>query len=115
MTPWDQVRRESLEMPAARRPGSPLPWLLLAVSIALTITVLIVGRNRLAEEKDRTFTALKANDELNLRLKASQKELEKAKDACGDSNDKGDAAKRIVQLELEKRRLQDELARSRKK
>ncbi len=105
-------------MPAVgyRRPASPLPWLLLAVSITLTITVLVVGRNRLMEEKERTWTSLKANDDLNQKLKAAQKELEKSKESCeqGDANS-GDVAKRLVQLELEKRRLQDELARARKK
>jgi|JI10StandDraft_1071094.scaffolds.fasta_scaffold25480_7 hypothetical protein len=117
-SPWEDVRRESLEMPAVgyRRPASPLPWLLLAVSITLTITVLVVGRNRLMEEKERTWTSLKANDDLNQKLKAAQKELEKSKESCeqGDANS-GDVAKRLVQLELEKRRLQDELARARKK
>lgn len=117
-SPWEDVRRESLEMPAVgyRRPASPLPWLLLAVSITLTITVLVVGRNRLMEEKERTWTSLKANDDLNQKLKAAQKELEKSKESCeqGDANS-GDVAKRLVQLELDKRRLQDELAKARKK
>lgn len=105
-------------MPAVgyRRSASPLPWLLLAVSITLTVTVLVVGRNRLIEEKERTWTSLKANDDLNQKLKATQKELEKAKEACeqGDTGD-GEAARRIVQLEMQNRRLQDELAKARKR
>jgi hypothetical protein len=117
-SPWEEVRRESLEMPAVgyRRSASPLPWLLLAVSITLTVTVLVVGRNRLIEEKERTWTSLKANDDLNQKLKATQKELEKAKEACeqGDTGD-GEAARRIVQLEMQNRRLQDELAKARKR
>lgn len=116
-SPWDEVRRESMELPAVGyRKGSPLPWLLLTISITLTVTVLIVGRNRLKEEQERTWTSLKANDELNQKLKAAQKELEKAQESCGEGDEaSGDTAKRIVQLELEKRRLQDELAKARRK
>lgn len=105
-------------MPAVgyRHGQSPLPWLLLAVSITLTITVLVVGRNRLAEAQERTWTSLKANDDLNQKLKAAEKEIEKAKEACtvGDE-DKGDVARKIVQLEMQNRRLQDELAKVKKK
>lgn len=117
-SPWEDVRRESLEMPMVgyRRGGSPLPWLLLTVSITLTITVLVVGRNRLAEAQERTWAALKANDDLNQKLKANQTELQKAKDACESGDEtKGDANRRIVQLELQNRRLQDELAKAKKK
>lgn len=116
-SPWEDVRRESLEMPAVGyRKGSPLPWLLLTVSITLTVTVLVVGRSRLVEEKERTWTSLRANDELNQKLKATQKELEKAQDSCSAGADaSGDSAKRIVQLEMQNRRLQDELAKAKKK
>jgi hypothetical protein len=117
-SPWEEVRRESMEMPAVgyRHGQSPLPWLLLAVSITLTITVLVVGRNRLAEAQERTWTSLKANDDLNQKLKAAEKEVEKAKEACsvGDE-DQGDIARKIVQLELQNRRLQDELSKVKKK
>ena len=55
-SPWEDVRRESLEMPAvggrAARP-SPLPWMLLTVSIAMTIGVLILGKSRLDDERPR--------------------------------------------------------------
>jgi vacuolar-type H+-ATPase subunit I/STV1 len=117
-SPWDEVRRESLEMPAVgyHRRGSPLPWLLLGVSITLTMTVLVVGRNRLMEEKERTWTSLKANDELNQKLKATQKELEKSKETCSAGDEaSGDQTRRIVQLEMQNRRLQDELTRAKKK
>lgn len=116
-SPWEDIRRESIELPAVGyRRGSPLPWLLLTVSITLTITVLAVGRSRLQEEKERTWASLKANDELNQKLKATQKELEKTQDSCAAGDDaKGDAAKRIVQLEMQNRRLQDELAKAKKK
>ncbi len=117
-SPWEEVRRESLEIPTVgyHRPGSPLPWLLLAVSITLTITVLVVGRNRLMEEKERTWTSLKANDDLNQKLKAMQKEIEKTQEQCtaGEAVE-GDANKKILELEMQNRRLQDELAKAKKK
>lgn len=81
--PWEEIRRKSLEMPVGRphRP-SPLPWMLLTVSIAMTMGVLILGRSRLEDERIRTATALKANDELKAQLKASLKLLEKSKATC---------------------------------
>jgi hypothetical protein len=117
-SPWEEVRRESLEMPVVgyRHGQSPLPWLLLAVSITLTITVLVVGRNRLAEAQERTWASLKANDDLHQKLKASEEDLEKAKEACTTGAEaQGEVARKIVQLELQNRRLQDELARVKKK
>jgi Tfp pilus assembly protein PilX len=117
-SPWEEVRQESMEMPAAgyRRAQSPLPWLLLAVSITLTVTVLVIGRNRLAEAQERIWTSLKANDELNQKLKAALKELERAKEASTEGDeDKGEVAKKMVQLEMQNRRLQDELAKMKKK
>jgi hypothetical protein len=117
-SPWEEVRRESLEIPTVgyHRPGSPLPWLLLAVSITLTITVLVVGRNRLMEEKERTWASLKANDDLNQKLKAAQRELEKTQEECSAGAEvEDDANKRVLELELQNRRLQDELAKVKKK
>lgn len=104
--PWDEVRRESLEMPAVvpqQRP-SPLPWMLLAVTIAMLVGVLVLGRSRVEDERLRTATALKANDELKTRLKAASNE-------CADS---GELNKKVVTLELQNRRLQEELTRAKK-
>lgn len=115
-SPWDEVRRESLEMPAigARRPRpSPLPWMLLAASITLTIVVLMLGRSRVEAERQRTATALKANDEVKAQLKAAQKKLEEQQASCDtQAESSAELSRQIVTLELEKRRLQEELAQS---
>ncbi|MEW5739300.1 MAG: hypothetical protein AB1938_10265 [Myxococcota bacterium] len=115
-SPWDEVRRESLEMPAvgARRPRpSPLPWMLLAVSITLTIVVLVLGKSRVESERARTATALKANDEVKAQLKAAQKKLEEQQEACNtQAESSAELSRQIVTLELEKRRLQEELAQA---
>jgi hypothetical protein len=115
-SPWDDVRRESLEMPAvgARRP-SPLPWMLLTVSIALTVGVLTLGRTRLEEERTRTANALKANDELKAKLKSFETELEAQKSVDAQAEKSvSELKKQLLTLELEKRRLQEELSRRKK-
>ncbi len=117
-SPWDDVRRESLEMPAlgnlSRPRPSPLPWMLLTVSIAMTVGVLLVGRSRLEDERVRTATALKANDEVKGQLKATQATLDEARAATTAADEKaGELSQQLVNLELENRRLQDELARAR--
>lgn len=120
-SPWEDVRRESLEMPALgnlrpqARP-SPLPWMLLAVSIAMTVGVLLLGRSRLEDERVRTATALKANDEVKHQVKARDAELEKARAALQATDERlGELGKQVVNLELDNRRLQDELTRARAK
>lgn len=114
-SPWDDVRRESLEMPVVRvRPArpSPLPWMLLAVSIAMTIGVLLLGKTRLDDERLRTATALKANDEMKTQLKAANENTDKAKAACSAVEaGSGDLQNKLVTLELTNRRLQDEITR----
>ena len=119
-SPWEDVRRESMEIPVAGRVPrpSPLPWMLLAVSICLTVVVLVLGRSRLEDERVRTATALKANDELHKQLKESVGDLDRSREACTKADASTDELrKQVVGLELTNRRLQDELraARSRKR
>lgn len=116
-SPWDDVRRESLEMPMVGglpRPArpSPLPWMLLTVSIAMTIGVLVLGRSRLEDERVRTSTALKANDEVKQQLKATLEDLDKSRAACTEADaSTGELQKQVLTLELTNRRLQDEVTR----
>lgn len=120
-SPWDDVRRESLEMPALgdlrpRARPSPLPWMLLAVSIAMTIGVLLLGRSRLEDERVRTATALKANDEVKQQVKARDAELEKVRASLQAAEERAsELGGQVVNLELDNRRLQDELTRARAK
>lgn len=114
-SPWDDVRRESLEMPAVGHRGqrpSPLPWMLLTVSILMTIGVLILGKSRLDDERLRTATALKANDEMKGQLKNTNEQLDAAKADCSEVEaNGGELQKQILSLELTNRRLTDELTR----
>ena len=113
-SPWDDVRKESLEMPAVgqqRRP-SPLPWMLLTVSIAMTIGVLILGRSRLEDERVRTATALRANDEVKSQLKSAIDDLDQSRAACNAADDStAELQKQILTLELTSRRQAEELTR----
>lgn len=114
-SPWDDVRRESLEMPMVRPQtsrASPLPWMLLTVSIAMTIGVLALGKARLDDERLRTATALKANDEMKQQLKAANENAERAKAECSEAAaGSGELENKLVGLELTNRRLQDEVTR----
>ena len=113
-SPWDDVRRESLEMPAVGRQSrpSPLPWMLLTVSIAMTIGVLVLGRSRLEDERLRTATALKANDEVKTQLKSAIDDLDKSRAACTAADvSTGELQKQILTLELTSRRQAEELTR----
>lgn len=89
---------------------SPLPWMLLTVSIAMTIGVLILGRSRLEDERLRTATALKANDEVKSQLKATLQDLDESRAACSAADaSTGELQKQILSLELTTRRQQEEL------
>lgn len=107
-SPWDDVRKESLEMPAVGRQArpSPLPWMLLTVSIVMTIGVLILGRSRLEDERLRTATALKANDEVKGQLKTAIDDLDQSRAACTAADEStSELQKKILTLELELMKL----------
>jgi septal ring factor EnvC (AmiA/AmiB activator) len=70
----DEIRSEELEMP---RRGSPLPWLLLGVTVIVAIGIFAMARGRLTEERLHTATSLKANDEVMGRLRTVASEFAK--------------------------------------
>jgi len=110
VTPWEEVRSESTVIPAQRPRMNPLPWLLLAVSLALTVTVLVVGKSRLNEERARTAEALKANDTVEAQLREAQKKLDAQKDSQAAADVlKAEQDKHVVELELTVQKLQAEL------
>jgi hypothetical protein len=117
MNPFDEVRRESMELPRASFPKpSPLPWLLLALGVVLTVTVLVVARSRLQAEQERSALALKANDELLGKNRALQEKLDASEQRCaGAGAATSEQAHRMLQLELQNRALQAELAKSRRR
>jgi hypothetical protein len=97
------------------RRASPLPWMLLAVSLSLTVGMLMLGRTRLEQERTRTASALKANDELKARVKQLEAEKAGKVDPASPDDELAALKNQVVTLELEKRRLQEELqAASRK-
>lgn len=109
MTPWEEVRSESTTIPAVRR-ANPLPWLLLGLSLALTVTVLVLGRTRLGDERARTAAALKANDDVEARVREVQKQLDALKESqAANELVKADVDKKVVELELTVQKLQAEL------
>ena len=71
----EEIRSDELSLP---RRGSPLPWLLLAVTISVAIGIFAMARGRLNEERLRTATALKANDEVMSRLRNVASEYSKS-------------------------------------
>jgi hypothetical protein len=107
MTPFEEVKSGAYPVP---RPASPLPWLLLCVSLTLTVSVLTLSKRRLDGEAQRTATALKANDEVQAKLRAALAEVEKLKEASGQTEaSTGDLSAKIVTLKLQLRAQEEEL------
>jgi hypothetical protein len=80
--------------------------MLLTVSIVMTIGVLILGRSRLEDERLRTATALKANDEVKNQLKTAIEDLDASRAACTAADEStGELQKKILTLELELTKL----------
>lgn len=71
----EEVHSDVTELP---RRGSPLPWLLLAVTLIVAIGIFAMARARLNDERLRTATALKANDEVMGRLRNVANEYAKS-------------------------------------
>jgi hypothetical protein len=114
-TPWDEVRSEAQEATAQGRRPRPLPWVLLAVALGALVAVLVVGRGKLAEERERTAAALQADDELVERIHALEAEVEHLRRTGTEPDPALGALKRqVVALEAEKQQLQAQL-RSRRR
>ena len=77
------------------RRGSPLPWLLLGITIIVGGTMAVVSHSRIVEEKAKTARALQANDEVMGRLRGVVAEN-------GRLLEEADAAK-VQRSELENR------------
>ncbi len=91
---------------------SPLPWLLLAITLAVGVTMAIVSHSRLVEEKTKTARALQANDEVIGRLKGVVAENTRLlEQADGFSKTKGELEARQKSLEDQLKASADEIAR----
>jgi hypothetical protein len=88
------------------RRGSPLPWLLLGITVIVGGTMAVVSHSRIVEEKAKTARALQANDEVMGRLRGVVAEN-------GRLIEEADAAK-VQRGELENRTkgLEDQLKAS---
>ncbi len=60
------------------RRASPLPWLLLGVTVVVAIGIFSMATRRVNDEKLRTAAALKANDEVMGRLRTAASEYAKS-------------------------------------
>lgn len=114
-SPWDEVRQESIEVPleptSSHRVPTPLPWMLLVVSLSMTAGVLVLGRVRLEEERTRTANALRANDELKSRVKQLEANAEVVAPPPSHEDEELVAGLKaqLVSMELEKRRAVEQL------
>ena len=92
------------------RRGSPLPWLLLGVTVCVTIGIFLMATRRLNDEKLRTAAALKANDEVMGRLRAAASEFAKSEITVGElETKKAMLEHQVGQLEEKARVLATEL------
>jgi septal ring factor EnvC (AmiA/AmiB activator) len=104
---WPQ-RVNTGEIPL--RQTSPLPWLLLAITLLTGAGIFAMARTRLSDEKQRAANALKANDEVMQRLRAANAELEKVRaDLASMETRRAEVEKHVVELEVQKQNLEAEL------
>ena len=92
--------------------GSPLPWLLLGITLVVGVTMAFVSHSRLVEEKTRTARALQASDEVMGRLHGVVSENQRLlEEAEAWQRQKGEAAAREKDLEDQLKAAADEIAR----
>jgi uncharacterized membrane-anchored protein YhcB (DUF1043 family) len=86
--------------------GSPLPWLLLGITLLVGVTMAIISHQRLVDEKSRTARALQANDEVMGRLRAVVAENQRLID------EQQDFQKQKVELDQRQKSMEDQLKAS---
>jgi septal ring factor EnvC (AmiA/AmiB activator) len=98
------------------RRGSPLPWLLLAVTLSVMVGIFAMARSRLNEERLRTANALKANDEVMGRLRAVTSDFAKSEITIAELETKRAMLERQINELAEKARsLSADLQEARRK
>lgn len=108
----EDVRSE--ETPLRR--GSPLPWLLLFFVLVMGLGIFVMARNRFAEQKQRYADALKADDEINSRLKVAVNEMLEAQQKQQAAELKVKELEfRVKELEGQNDSMTEELERLKKK
>ncbi|MBS1150872.1 MAG: hypothetical protein H6Q89_2570 [Myxococcaceae bacterium] len=101
------------------RRGSPLPWMLLAVTLIIAVGIFAMARGRLNDERLRTANALKANDEVMGRLRTAASEYAKSQISVTELEAKQQALeKQVKELDEKSKALGtelDELKKTKKK
>lgn len=109
----EESRSDELELP---RRGSPLPWLLLAVTLLVAVGIFAMARARLNDERLRTASALKANDEVMGRLRNLASEYAKSQLNVTELETKRELLERqLGELDLKGKALGAELQELKKK
>ncbi len=109
----EEIRSDEVALP---RRGSPLPWLLLAVTVAGGSGIFVMARVRLTEERVRTAAALKANDEVMGRLRSVASEYAKSQITMTELEArKGVLEKQVLELDEKSKSQAAELRDLRKK
>jgi hypothetical protein len=96
--------------------GSPLPWLLLGITLAVGVTMAIISHQRLVDEKTRTARALQANDEVMGRLRSVVAENQRLReDTDAWKAKQADLEAREKSMEDQLKTSADEIARCKSK
>jgi uncharacterized protein HemX len=93
----DEMRSEETPM----RRGSPLPWLLLFFVVVVGLGIFLLAQRRLADEKQHTANALKADDEIHSRLKGE------VSDRLAAQQKQQEAENKVKELEMKLKDLED--------
>jgi hypothetical protein len=94
------------------RRGSPLPWLLLGITIIVGGTMAVVSHSRIVEEKGKTARALQANDEVMGRLRGVVAENGRLiEEADAAKVQRGELENRAKGLEEQLKASADEIAK----
>ena len=109
----EESRSDEIEMP---RRGSPLPWLLLAVTLIVAVGIFAMARSRLNDERLRTASALKANDEVMGRLRNVASEYAKSQITVTElETRKAILERQVTELDEKSKALRLELQEAKKK
>jgi hypothetical protein len=89
--------------------GGMVPWAMVALALALTVGVIFLARERIAQERGRSATTRQNNEDLNTALKSARAALEHAKETTNVTEKKrAEAAARVEELEKENATLRAE-------
>ena len=80
--------------------GSPLPWLLLGITLVVGVTMAWTSHARIVDEKQRTARALQANDEVVARLRGVVAENQRLTESLDAQRSEADTQKKSLEEQL---------------